>query len=66
MYVCICKRVTDKDIVNAAEQGVTRMSQLKECTGLASQCGKCARDAKNIFREAKEQARQMNDLFHMA
>ena len=66
MYVCICKGVTDRDIVAAAEQGVTRMSQLKECTGLASQCGKCARDAKAIFNEAKQQARSMSHLFTAA
>jgi len=63
MYVCICKRVTDSDIVSAAEQGMTRMSELKECTGLASQCGKCARHAKAVFNEAKQTAAQMNHLF---
>ncbi|TNC91382.1 (2Fe-2S)-binding protein [Thalassolituus sp.] len=66
MYVCICKGVTDRDIVAAAEQGATRMSQLKECTGLGSQCGKCARDAKAIFNEAKQQAREMSHLFSAA
>jgi len=66
MYVCICKRVTDRDIVATAEQGATRMSQLKECTGLGSQCGKCARDAKAIFNEAKQQAREMAGLFSAA
>lgn len=55
MYICICKRVTDSAIIEAAEQGMTRMSELKECTGLASQCGKCARDAKSVFTQAKQQ-----------
>jgi len=42
------------------------MSQLKECTGLGSQCGKCARDAKAIFNEAKQTAAQMSHLFSAA
>lgn len=66
MFVCICKGVTDRDIVAAAEQGATRMSELKECTGLASQCGKCARDAKAIFNDAKRQANQMAGMFSAA
>ncbi|MFT6653445.1 MAG: bacterioferritin-associated ferredoxin [Marinomonas primoryensis] len=66
MFVCICKGVTDRDIVAVAEQGATRMSELKECTGLASQCGKCARDAKTIFNDAKRQARQMEGMFSAA
>ncbi len=55
MYVCICKGVTDGDIMMAAEQGVTSMSQLRDCTGVASQCAKCARIAKSILTEAKQQ-----------
>ena len=66
MYICICKGVTDRDIVSAAENGVTSMSELKECTGLASQCGKCGRDAKAIFKEAKQQAQTMSHLFSAA
>lgn len=66
MYVCICKGVTDRDIIAAAEQGATRLSQLKECTGLASQCGKCAGDAKAIFKEAMQTASQMSHLFSAA
>ena len=55
MYVCICKGVTDGDIMAAAEQGVTSMSQLRECTGVASQCAKCARMAKTILTDATQQ-----------
>ena len=66
MFVCICKAVTDRDIVAAAEQGVNRMSELKECTGLGSQCGKCARDAKAIFNKAKQQAREMAGMYSAA
>ncbi|HET8708581.1 MAG TPA: bacterioferritin-associated ferredoxin, partial [Pseudomonadales bacterium] len=52
MYVCLCKGVTDKQILRAIEEGADSMRQLNRCLGVASQCGKCARQAKDILRDA--------------
>ena len=62
MYICICKSVRESDIQVAVEMGACSMSDLKECTGLASQCGKCAREAKAIFKDAKRQTESNSEL----
>lgn len=66
MYVCICKQVKERDIIDAAERGASHMREVRECTGLGSQCGKCARYAKSVFREAQLKAQQSAGLFTAA
>lgn len=53
MIVCICNRVTDRQIREAAEFGVTTLDELKESFGVASCCGKCAQCACAILEEHK-------------
>ena len=50
MYVCLCKAVTDKQIRQAACEGACSMRCLNSKLGVATQCGKCARHAKQILR----------------
>ena len=66
MYVCICKQVKERDIIDAAERGAADMKDVRACTGVASQCGKCARFAKAVFREAQQKAQAMPDLYSVA
>lgn len=49
MYVCLCKAVTDKAIKQKVAQGVSTMRELKMCTGVGSQCGKCSCQAQQIL-----------------
>lgn len=42
MYVCICHGVTEKDIQEAAQNGVTSLTQLQAETGCSTGCGSCA------------------------
>ncbi|MEH8020571.1 bacterioferritin-associated ferredoxin [Rheinheimera metallidurans] len=49
MYVCLCKAVTDKAIKQKVAEGVSTMRELKMCTGLGSQCGKCTCQAQQIL-----------------
>lgn len=51
MYVCICQAVTERQVREAARQGLRTVKALKECLGLASDCAKCARCAQQILRE---------------
>lgn len=51
MYVCICKKVTDSQIKSAIGNGASTIGCLRQCLGVASQCGKCARHAKQMLRE---------------
>lgn len=52
MYVCICKAVTDKQIQEYRQQGVNTFQQLRECTGIATQCGKCSVDARSFMQQS--------------
>ncbi|MEZ5509271.1 MAG: (2Fe-2S)-binding protein [Gammaproteobacteria bacterium] len=52
MYVCICKAVTDKQIQEYRQQGVNSFRELRECTGIATQCGKCTNDARSCFSQS--------------
>jgi len=54
MYICICKAVTEKQIRNAAESGVTSMAGLKDCLGVASNCGSCEEAASAVLSEYRE------------
>jgi bacterioferritin-associated ferredoxin len=51
MYVCICNAITDKQIRQAAESGVTSLWELQKELGVASNCGKCRTTAVDILRE---------------
>lgn len=54
MYICLCHAVTDKAIYEAVDRGVDSYSELAFNTGCGTQCGSCARTARQIFNEAKE------------
>jgi bacterioferritin-associated ferredoxin len=53
MYVCLCHGVTDRDIREAAENGVSSMRQLGKELGVGTQCGRCACTARGILRESR-------------
>lgn len=52
MYVCICKGITDHQIRAAARNGAVSMRSLNRELGVASQCSKCSRQAREVLREA--------------
>jgi bacterioferritin-associated ferredoxin len=47
MYICICKGVTDREIVQEVEAGARSIDDVQVKTGCSSQCGKC------LFRASK-------------
>lgn len=51
MYVCICRQITDKEIRQRCESGATTFSELRNELGLASDCGRCGRYAREIIAE---------------
>jgi len=53
MYVCICNAITDKQIRQAANEGVSDLWQLQKELGVASNCGKCKQVAVEILGERK-------------
>jgi len=53
MYVCICKGITDNHIREAVDSGCDGLRDLRRELGVGSQCGKCARHARQILRETR-------------
>lgn len=51
MYVCLCNGVTDKQIRQAIGEGARCIGCLRSGLGVATQCGKCAKTAKQMLRE---------------
>ncbi|MFN9174568.1 MAG: (2Fe-2S)-binding protein [Synechocystis sp.] len=41
MYICICRGITDQDIKDAADQGITSIQELSQSMGVGEDCGAC-------------------------
>lgn len=53
MYVCLCHGVTDSDIRQCVRaKGTCTMRELSRELGVATQCGKCGRCARQLLAEA--------------
>ena len=51
MYVCLCRAVTDKQIRDAADNGVQNIAQLQESCGAVTGCGRCREIAQAVLNE---------------
>ena len=58
MYVCICNAVTESQIREAADAGVTNLWDLQAKLGVATNCGSC-KDAAAAILGAKRQTRRV-------
>lgn len=53
MYVCVCHKVSDRDIKKAVRQGAHSLDCLSESLKVATCCGRCSDCAKQVLREAQ-------------
>ena len=51
MIVCVCKRVSDREIRQLVDEGATSLRDIRNATGLGTQCGKCACETRLMVRE---------------
>lgn len=51
MVVCVCNRVSDKDIRNAVLQGIDSMEELGAELRVATCCGRCGDCARKLLNE---------------
>ncbi len=58
MYVCICKRVRDHEIVDAVLDGDRNLRDVSRRLGVARQCGKCVPYACEVIQQANDSARE--------
>lgn len=58
MYVCLCKGITDGQIIAAMEEGATSIRDVRDQLGVMTQCGKCACLTREIMNSHKDQMAQ--------
>ena len=54
MIVCVCNRVSDRDIVLLAKNGCTSFDDLQMHTGVSTCCGCCEGCAREVFDAARQ------------
>ena len=52
MYVCICRQITDHQIREYCRDREVSMADIRAELGLASDCGRCGKFAKQLIAEA--------------
>lgn len=50
MIVCVCNNISDREIRQAADAGLTTISALRDDLGLGTCCGKCKSCAKTVLK----------------
>ncbi|MES2259865.1 MAG: (2Fe-2S)-binding protein [Pseudomonadota bacterium] len=51
MIVCVCNNISDREIRQAIDFGITSMDELRRDLGLATCCGQCASYAEDILNK---------------
>lgn len=64
MIVCVCNNVSDRQIRQAVDAGMTSMTELRDNLGVAACCGKCNACARQILRECLEDKAEAELLQH--
>jgi bacterioferritin-associated ferredoxin len=62
MYVCVCNRVTDSQILDAADQGADTLEALGQQLKVATCCGRCAECAHELLANHMNQPVAQNRL----
>lgn len=51
MIVCVCNNISDREIRQAIELGITSMDELRADLGVSTCCGQCASYAEDVLNE---------------
>lgn len=60
MYICICNQVTDKEILDAANQGATTLESLCQQLNVGTCCGRCTDCAHELLESHSHQQNGAN------
>ena len=60
MIVCVCNRISDREIKRHAQQGCMSFDDLQMETGVATCCGCCESCARDVFHEARNHSRRID------
>ncbi|RBP47056.1 (2Fe-2S)-binding protein [Arenicella xantha] len=65
MFVCLCKSVTDHQIRNAVDQGVTSFDAMQAHLEVSTVCGACTCEVKQVMEKKlqTEVHKHRNEIF---
>ena len=66
MIVCVCRRVSDRDIEHAARSGCASFDDLQMELGVATCCGRCTECAQETLAAAQVRATSVVRVVHPA
>jgi len=66
MIVCVCRRVSDHQIRQAAADGAHSLECLQFDLGVATQCGRCADCASRVLCDARSAGAHQQHVITMA
>ncbi len=49
MIVCVCNNISDREIRQAVDLGLSSMAELRQDLGVATCCGKCTSCARQVL-----------------
>jgi bacterioferritin-associated ferredoxin len=64
MYVCLCKGVSDSAIRREVRAGASSFREVRDRLGVATQCGKCACEARRIVADELPARTDSSSLFY--
>ena len=51
MYVCICKAITDQQIIQQLDRGARNFKDVSKQLGVGTQCGICCRRTQSLIKD---------------
>lgn len=67
MYVCVCNKVTDKQLKKAVENGAHSIGALQQALSVGSNCGTCLETAQSILSDSLNELLAKNpDIYYAA
>ena len=65
MIICVCHRVSDRDIAREVREGCCSFEALQDETRVATSCGACLDCAESIFQGCSARAMPSSAPVHM-
>jgi len=62
MIVCVCNNISDREIRQAVDLGLSTMAELRRDLGVATCCGQCANCACEVLNAHLETKVQVTEL----
>ena len=62
MIVCVCTNISDRELRQAVDLGLSSMAELRRDLGVATCCGKCASCARQVLNAHLDSKIQVTEL----